>query len=106
MTTTTLRSVRFRGRIRPPDDGVYGDPRDESEAGDGDAPAPRIARNDVRLRIRGAEPINVAAFIEPPAFRAWSDAIRQEVSVASGRPAKPGDVEPLNTKLAAAVSKA
>ena len=46
MTTTTLRSVRFRGRIRPPDDGGYGDPSDESEAGDGDAQAPRIARNE------------------------------------------------------------
>jgi hypothetical protein len=38
------------------------------------------------VRVREAESIKVAAFPEPPAFRNWKSALRQEVAAASGRP--------------------
>ena len=70
-------------------DGVEGDSCvDRGDGGDG--PRGRSRRTPspppAPVRVREAESIKVAAFPQPPAFRNWKSALRQEVAAASGRP--------------------
>ena len=113
------RDRRSGNRRRSP-----GDPDGDDLPNGGRGRARRAATPPVlAVRVKEAESIKVAAFPEPPAFRNWKSALRQEVAAASGRPdeafgwfqaidhmsfealANPGAFSTLDTKLGAALQK-